>query len=347
MKKYILVLIIVVVLFNGFSNLREITDLAIVTIMGLDVDENGTYTATIEIIDGDKEDSSKTIVEFATGNSIQEAIRNIIDKTQKRLYLAHLETLIVSEKIAKDGLDNIVDFFIRDNDGSNNFYLFISKDVEAREIINKASEEKISMLDLLKSSEKYRGNGNTKTLSKIIQEEMKEGRDICVNSCGIVDKEINIAEMAYFRGWKMQGYMSEDESILYNILDNNVSSPIIKTGEDEDMIIVEIVTSKTNIKLKDDKFLIEVEMNVNISEVGKNIKLDTKEDVKSVENRLENVLKDRINDFVSNYQIDKESQILGIKNLYYRKKKEYNKYNAFETRVKIDIANQGGVIRLW
>ena len=148
MKKYILVLIIVVVLFNGFSNLREITDLAIVTIMGLDVDENGTYTATIEIIDGDKEDSSKTIVEFATGNSIQEAIRNIIDKTQKRLYLAHLETLIVSEKIAKDGLDNIVDFFIRDNDGSNNFYLFISKDVEAREIINKASEEKISMLDL-------------------------------------------------------------------------------------------------------------------------------------------------------------------------------------------------------
>ena len=347
MKKYILVLIIVVVLFNGFSNLREITDLAIVTIMGLDVDENGTYTATIEIIDGDKEDSSKTIVEFATGNSIQEAIRNIIDKTQKRLYLAHLETLIVSEKIAKDGLDNIVDFFIRDNDGSNNFYLFISKDVEAREIINKASEEKISMLDLLKSSEKYRGNGNTKTLSKIIQEEMKEGRDICVNSCGIVDKEINIAEMAYFRGWKMQGYMSEDESILYNILDNNVSSPIIKTGEDEDMIIVEIVTSKTNIKLKDDKVLIEVEMNVNISEVGKNIKLDTKEDVKSVENRLENVLKDRINDFVSNYQIDKESQILGIKNLYYRKKKEYNKYNAFETRVKIDIANQGGVIRLW
>lgn len=347
MKKYILVLIIVVVLFNGFSNLREITDLAIVTIMGLDVDENGTYTATIEIIDGDKEDSSKTIVEFATGNSIQEAIRNIIDKTQKRLYLAHLETLIVSEKIAKDGLDNIVDFFIRDNDGSNNFYLFISKDVEAREIINKASEEKISMLDLLKSSEKYRGNGNTKTLSKIIQEEMKEGRDICVNSCGIVDKEINIAEMAYFRGWKMQGYMSEDESILYNILDNNVSSPIIKTGEDEDMIIVEIVTSKTNIKLKDDKVLIEVEMNVNISEVGKNIKLDTKEDVKSVENRLENVLKDRINDFVSNYQIDKESQILGIKNLYYRKKKEYNKYNAFETRVKIGIANQGGVIRLW
>ena len=340
-------MIIVVVLFNGFSNLREITDLAIVTIMGLDVDENGTYTATIEIIDGDKEDSSKTIVEFATGNSIQEAIRNIIDKTQKRLYLAHLETLIVSEKIAKDGLDNIVDFFIRDNDGSNNFYLFISKDVEAREIINKASEEKISMLDLLKSSEKYRGNGNTKTLSKIIQEEMKEGRDICVNSCGIVDKEINIAEMAYFRGWKMQGYMSEDESILYNILDNNVSSPIIKTGEDEDMIIVEIVTSKTNIKLKDDKFLIEVEMNVNISEVGKNIKLDTKEDVKSVENRLENVLKDRINDFVSNYQIDKEFQILGIKNLYYRKKKEYNKYNAFETRVKIDIANQGGVIRLW
>ena len=99
MKKYIFVLILVVILFNGFSNLREITELAIVTVMGLDIDDNGKYVATIEIIDADKEDSKKTITEFATGDSIQEAIRNIIDKTQKRLYLAHLETLIVSEDI--------------------------------------------------------------------------------------------------------------------------------------------------------------------------------------------------------------------------------------------------------
>ena len=61
MKKYIFVLILVVILFNGFSNLREITELAIVTVMGLDIDDNGKYVATIEIIDADKEDSKKTI----------------------------------------------------------------------------------------------------------------------------------------------------------------------------------------------------------------------------------------------------------------------------------------------
>ena len=347
MKKYILVLILVVVLFNGFNNLREITDLAIVTVMGLDVDENGTYTAVIEIIDGDKEDSKKTIIEFAQGQSIQETIRNIIDKTQKRLYLAHLETLIVSEEIAKNGLDNILDFFIRDNDGSNNFYLFISKGTSAQEIIDKVSKEEISMLDLLKSSEKFRGNGNTKTLSEIIQEELKYGKDICVNSCGIKDDEVYIAEMVYFKEWKMQDYMSEDESIMYNILDNNVGSPIIRTGEDEDMIIVEIVTSKANIKLEDEKVVIDIKMNVNISEVGKNIKLETKDEVESIEEKLNNVIKEKVNAFVEKYQKEKEIQILGFKNLYYRKKKEYINNTNFETNINIGLANQGGVIKIW
>lgn len=347
MKKYIFVLILVVILFNGFSNLREITELAIVTVMGLDIDDSGKYVATIEIIDADKEDSKKTITEFATGDSIQEAIRNIIDKTQKRLYLAHLETLIVSEDIAKNGLDNIVDFFIRDNDGSNNFYLFISKNVKASDIIQKASEEKISMLELLKSSEKYRGNGNTKTLSEIIQEELKYGKDVCVNSCGIKDDRIYIADMAYFKDWKMQDYIDEKDSILYNILNNNVGSPIIKRGEDEDLIIVEIVTSNTSIKLKKEKVVVDLDMKVNISEAGKNIELNTNEEVNNIEAILSNDIKDRINTFIQKYQIDKEAQILGFENLYYRKKKEYNKNVSFETNVDIKIANQGGVINIW
>ena len=323
MKKYIVVVTLIVIFFNGFSNLREITELAIVTVMGLDMDDSGKYVATIEIIDADKEDSKKTITEFATGDSIQEAIRNIIDKTQKRLYLAHLETLIVSEDIAKNGLDNIVDFFIRDNDGSNNFYLFISKNVKASDIIQKASEEKISMLELLKSSEKYRGNGNTKTLSEIIQEELKsfpnERKFSTVNS----------------------------SSILYNILNNNVGSPIIKRGEDEDLIIVEIVTSNTSIKLKKEKVVVDLDMKVNISEAGKNIELNTNEEVNNIEAILSNDIKDRINTFIQKYQIDKEAQILGFENLYYRKKKEYNKNVSFETNVDIKIANQGGVINIW
>ena len=203
------------------------------------------------------------------------------------------------------------------------------------------------MLELLKSSEKYRGNGNTKTLSEIIQEELKYGKDVCVNSCGIKDDRIYIADMAYFKNWKMQDYIDEKDSILYNILDNNVGSPIIKRGEDEDLIIVEIVTSNTSIKLKKEKVVIDVDMNVNISEAGKNIELNTNAEVNNIEAILSNDIKDRINTFIKKYQIDKEAQILGFENLYYRKKKEYNKNINFETNVDIKIANQGGVINIW
>lgn len=347
MKKYIFALLVVVVMFNAFDNLKEITNLAIVSVLGLDVDEEGNYIATVEIIAGDKENNKKTILEKATGNSIQEAIRNIIDKTPQRLYLAHLETLIVSEDIAKSGIDNIVDFFIRDNDASNNFYLFVSKEKTAGEVIEKISEQEVSMLEMLKSSEKYRGNANTKTLSQCIQQILKVGSDICVNSCGINEDEIYIGEMAYFKEWKMQGYMSKDESIMYNILDKNVVSPILKTGEKENLIIVEIVTNDVKFGLKDNKVNIDINMEVNISEVGKAISLESKEKVREVENILENEVKDRVEDFVRKYQIERGVQILGFENLYYRKKKEYPQNVEFNTNVDISIANQGGVVNIW
>ena len=80
-------------------------------------------------------------------------------------------------------------------------------------------------------------------------------------------------------------------------------------------------------------------MNVNISEAGKNIELNTNAEVNNIEAILSNDIKDRINTFIKKYQIDKEAQILGFENLYYRKKKEYNKNINFETNVDIKIAN--------
>ena len=103
MRKYLIALIIIVVAFNGLQNLRELNDLAIVKAMGIDITEDGTYKIYAIVSDtSEKESTDKGIIYEAGAESVQETVRLIVDKAPKKLYLAHMETLILSEKIAKE-----------------------------------------------------------------------------------------------------------------------------------------------------------------------------------------------------------------------------------------------------
>ncbi len=347
MKKYILALVFIVLIFNGFSNLREITDLAIVRAIGLDINDDGNYKASAIVLDTTKEDSNEGIVYEATGSSVQEAIRNVIDKSPKKLYLAHMETLVISEEIAKEKLKYTMDFFIRDNEGSNNFFLIVAKECDAKEVIETIEDEQISMKEMLLSSVKYKGNSNTNTLNDNIKDILRPGKDICVNVCSVEENKVTIEDMAYFKGWNMKGYLSEDESISYNLLENNIENAILTIGEDKDLIVAEIVDSKASINYKEGKIKIKLEIGINVPETGENISLTTKEEVINISKVIEEDIKIRIDDFIDKCLNEYDVDIIGFGNLLYRKKVDKIENNNIETEVKIKILNQGGVIRKW
>lgn len=347
MRKYIIVLLVVVLLFNGFNNLREITDLAIVRAIGLDLTEDGNYKATVIVLDTSNKEKKKGIVYEATGPSVQDAIRNIVDESPKKLYLAHLETLVVSENLARQKCESMLNFFIRDNEGSNNFYLLIAKDTEAKDVINTIDAEEISMKELIDSSVEYKANSNLDTLNDNISDILKVGNDICVNVCSLEDDKIKIEEMAYFKEWNMQGYLDEGESITYNLLKNNVKNALITMGKDEDLIVSEIISNKSKISYSKGKIKVNVSVNLNISESGTNIELNTDEEIEEVSLKVEEELKSRIETFIYKCQNVYNVDIIGFENLLYRKKVENTEDVKVETEVSVKISNQGGVVARW
>ena len=132
MKRYIFAFIILVLYFGGLNSVRELGDLAIVKAVSIDKREDGKYEISAIVIDTkDKENKDKGIMITSVGDSVHMAARDMVDISSKKLYIAHMETLIISEKIAQEDLENTLDFFIRDNEGSNSFFLFIAKDVKA------------------------------------------------------------------------------------------------------------------------------------------------------------------------------------------------------------------------
>ena len=142
MRYKILIILIAMFLLNGLNNSREINDLAIVSAIGIDKVDDTNYRVSAIVLNPSKEESgsgssssSKMILYEGEDSTIQEAIRKMILESPRKLYLAHMELLLISESVAKEDLTNVLDFFIRDNEGSNKFLFVLAKEVEPREIL--------------------------------------------------------------------------------------------------------------------------------------------------------------------------------------------------------------------
>ena len=111
MRYKLIVIIIAMILLNGLNNSRELNDLAIVSAIGIDK-EDGNFKVSAIVLNPEKQDSgsssssasNKMIVYEKTASSVQEAIRSMILESPKRLYLAHMELLLISEEVAKKDL---------------------------------------------------------------------------------------------------------------------------------------------------------------------------------------------------------------------------------------------------
>lgn len=135
MKKRIalLLLLAVIPLFAGCWNYREIESLSIVAGAGIDWDkEKEEYTLYVEVVktSGGQEPQFKPEVIEIRGETVFDAVRNIINVSGKRLYWSHAQVLFLSEEAAKERLIDILDWFIRDAEPRYTADIYILKDTK-------------------------------------------------------------------------------------------------------------------------------------------------------------------------------------------------------------------------
>ncbi len=297
MRYKIIVIIMAMILLNGLNNSRELNDLAIVSAIGIDKVENGNFKVSAIVLNPEKQDSgsssssasNKMIVYEREAPSVQEAIRNMILESPKRLYLAHMELLLVSEEVAKKDLVNALDFFIRDNEGSNDFLFVISKGTSPSQTLQvKTQAEEIPTENIVKSikaSNKYVGITTNNLLDDTLENLLEEGEEVVMPSIVVVksdknekdesessgqensgttggeqeqgssnsstqeDEKILVDTLAYFKDNEFKGYMTKEESMAYTILRNKFKGGVIQIDK-EDRLVAEFVQCKANLTPK-------------------------------------------------------------------------------------------------
>lgn len=394
MKNKIIFLLIVVVLFNGLNNSRELNDIAIVSSIAIDLDEEDNYIASAQVLNtkktgglssgGSSSDGAIINVYSNKAESIQEAIRNMVDESPKKLYLAHMKLLILSEKVAKnnDILDTL-DFFIRDNEGSNKFILAIAKDCSPKDLISQLTPIQTmpsqNIISSIAITNKYEGISSDNRFSdnlKIMLEEGIEPVFVSLSLSGDIEEgksedslkqtspasNIKIDDLAYFKSGKMIGYLNQNDNMVYNLMENKINNAIIRVGQNEERIVAEIIKSscKMTPKLENSKLCVDIKVDLecNITEIGQSKNLNNKENINDANEKIKDEVKKYISKYIYDCQHVYKSDIIGFGNLFYKHlNKEYKKIKEeFEKKyfpniqVNIDVnsklPDEGGIKKI-
>ncbi len=348
MKKMIFI-IPIIFLLTGCYNYREINELAIVSGVSIrKVDDE--IELTTEVINPKKEQDASSgeepefIIYTSRAKSVQEAIRKMIKESPRKMYGAHIEILVIDEGIAREYLMDILDSFARNPEIRSEFKVLVGKSDDILKIttpLEKISSENIR--NSLENNNKYLGFANVVTYHELISNVLNPNIELVLpvlsmkGNVNLGEDKENISNtsvkatsiidgMAIFRNNKLIGYLTEEESLTYNILRDSAKNFFIRTsGHDNEYIVHEII--RLSSKMEFDKNKNEMKITLTgksaISEVNEKIDLENLEEVSKLEKELNQELKKMVERSILSIQKKYNSDIFGFGDVIY---KSYPKY---------------------
>lgn len=359
MKKIILLLIILLPC-TGCSYV-ELNDLAIVSAVGIDY-ENNNFNLTAQIMDmEDSENSSsaKALIYEASGETISTAIRNFAIRYPKTVYFGHLEVIIISKDAIEQKLEDIFDYFMRSTEVRSSGFVAITNNEKAEDILNPKEEKNSSFpAEDIKSSlmvaSKRNGTVREITLEEFVSDYLKEGKDPVVplikttNTDPLASSKIIIENMVPLKKMKVLTPLSKEESIAYNMINNSFYDVTINTKYNNKLIGTVIYNPNSSIDVKLENNKLKVTININIEsklyEIEQKINLAKGNNQDKIKDEVSKELKNYVLKLI-NYAKNNNVDILGIGNNiyknYYKDYQKYQKKNLYEeASFKININNK-------
>jgi spore germination protein KC len=206
MKKTIILILIslhIIPLLSGCWNQKELNDLAFVMAMGIDKGEHKRFDVTVQLVNPGNVSTGQSgggqglpiAVYKASGDTLTEAARNATKKVSRRLYYAHTNIVVISEKLAREGIYNIIDAFEREPEFRTTTQIVVARDSTAEEIVTA-----LTILDKIPSS---------KITKEIETTEKMLGENLKVNIDDLVSALVSTGKQPMISGYQIMGNKEE------------------------------------------------------------------------------------------------------------------------------------------
>lgn len=360
-----LICIFLVLILSGCWNSRELDTLGIVMGVGVDKStESGKVQVTTQIVkpgeiksSSNKSGGGGETKAFwnaqSTGNTVFGTLRDMTNKSSRKLFFPHNQIIIFSKDIAKDGLQKYIDFFERDPETRNNVLVFISED-KAADILDVKSElEKVpssNIAKLIKGEAAATSQIMAVHLRNLITWRLSKTTAPVIPILKISGegekKEVITSGTAVLKGDKLIGTMDKKEGRGLLWVLGEVKSGIIEVKyTDNDTVSMEIIreSSKMTPEIKNNEVIMKVKIieEGNIGEhTGVNI-LSKLPAVDLLEKMKTEAIKDEVNAAVKKAQeLNADIFELGT-SIHYKYPKQWkkmeDKWDEIFPKVKVEV----------
>ena len=372
--KRILEILIICILITG-CNYKELNDIAVVTAISVDKDDNG-YKTVVQVINPTKEQDSTSsnepdfITYTSTGKTLQESFRKVMLESPRKIYGSQMQLLIIGEDLARDGISDILDFFFRDPEIRFNFNVVIEKKnsdnkaIKTLTVLDNLSSSNI--MNSIKNASNYIGNSIDVTFEDLMNMYLYDNLEIVLPSIYATGNDnynndsnlsstsdfskVIVSNLSIFKDDKLQGYLTFNESIGYNFITDNIKDTLVSFECDNGRYLVsEIINNNSDIETDviGRKIIVTIHGNASINENNCDYNLKESSEIETINKMVNNKIEELVSNSANSIRNKYNSDIFGFRDLFYKKDyKEYNNiksvwyedvFNDIEVEVKSDI----------
>ncbi|MEG1596890.1 MAG: hypothetical protein RR359_01285 [Bacilli bacterium] len=276
MKLKLLIILFLSIFITSCNNIKELNNISLIKHIGISkINNNYKITFNIEEI---KEKEKITNSYTFMGKNLETTYNEINHSIDKRLYLAHLTTLIISKDLLKEDYSNIINLLIKDKENRLDFSIFTLDN----ELFDKSMEylkDNNSFNSLANNSNYFTSSVSNIRFDKLLNY-YYENLDFVIPEITKVDF-LKLDNYIYFKNNIYFNKLSTKESIIYNYLND-----LIKELKYDKVYILE---NKSIIKW--DKKSINIRINSKIQNTSL-------ENIKNYKHKLTKELKIFINKYL-------------------------------------------------
>ena len=370
-----ILLLLIVILFITSCNYRELNDIAVVTAISVDKDKDG-YKTIVQVINPTKEQDSTSsgepdfITYTSTGKTLQESFRKVMLESPRKIYGSQMQLLIIGEELARDGIGDILDFFFRDPEIRFNFNVVVEKKnsdnkaIKTLTVLDNLSSSNI--MNSIKNASNYIGNSIDVTFEDLMNMYLYDNLEIVLPSIYATGNDnynndsnlsstsnyskVIVSNLSIFKGDKLQGFLTFNESIGYNFITDNIKDTLVSFECDNGRYLVsEIINNNSDIETDviGRKIIVTIHGNASINENNCDYNLKESSEIETINKMVNNKIEELVSNSANSIRNKYNSDIFGFRDLFYKKDyKEYNNiksvwyedvFNDIEVEVKSDI----------
>ncbi|MBB3869406.1 Ger(x)C family spore germination protein [Parageobacillus toebii NBRC 107807] len=271
----IISLLLCATVLSGCWSAKELNELAFVVAVGIDKTKDGKYVMIFQVVNpgnvvgarqnGGGSGGVPVSIYKATGDNLVEASRKASKKLSRLIYYAHTNLFVISEEVAKEGVNGLFDALERNSECRSTAMVVIARHHSAEEVLKILTPiDKIPANQIIKTlqfSEKIWGQSINVDIGTIINDLASPGKAPIISGVEIVgsvqkgkrqtnvqasepDARLNINGLAMFKEDKLVGWISgETARGVVWILDKMEQTGVTVEKEDAAYKVVRAKTS--------------------------------------------------------------------------------------------------------